>query len=87
MEFDLVKFTLSPTVEEFDRCRKKDLIMIAEFFYISVSKEAKKQDLKDELYRKLVQVCILPVDSNVGGEVASEESTFIVKEVIRVLIL
>lgn len=74
MEFDLVKFTLSPTVEEFDRCRKKDLIVIAEFFNIPVSKEAKKQCIKDELYRKLVQAGILPADSNVGGEAASEES-------------
>lgn len=74
MEFDLVKFTLSPTVEEFDRCRKKDLIVIAEFFNIPVSKEAKKQCIKDELYRKLVQAGILPADSKVGGETASEES-------------
>ncbi len=43
------------------------------FFYISVSKEAKKQDLKDELYRKIVQAGILPVDSNMGGEVVSEK--------------
>lgn len=73
MDFDLVKFTLSPTVEEFDRCRKGDLILIAEFFNIPVSKEAKKQCLKDELYRRLVQAGILPADSNVGGEVVSGE--------------
>lgn len=47
--------------------------MITEFFYISVSKEAKKQDLKDELYRKIVQAGILPVDSNMGGVVVSEK--------------
>lgn len=32
MEFDLIKFTLSPTTEVFERCRKADLILIANFF-------------------------------------------------------
>ncbi len=39
MEFDLIKFTLSPTLEEFDRCRKKEGIIIAEFYNITVPKE------------------------------------------------
>ncbi len=40
MEFDLVKFTLSPTLEEFDKCRKKDLISIEGFFNVFVPQEA-----------------------------------------------
>ncbi len=52
MEFDLIKFTLSPTLEEFDRCRKKDLILIAEFYNVTVPKEQKKQVIKDQLYGK-----------------------------------
>lgn len=60
MEFDLVTFSLSPMLEEFDKCRKKDLISIAEFFIVLVSKEAKKQVIKYELYEKLAEVGILP---------------------------
>ncbi len=63
MEFDLVMFTLSPTLEEFDKCRKKDLISIAEFFNVLVPKEAKKQVIKDKLYKKLVEVGILPLNA------------------------
>ncbi len=31
MEFDLISFTLTPTIEVFNRCRKRDLLMIADF--------------------------------------------------------
>ncbi len=60
MEFDLVTFSLSPMLEEFDKCRKNDLISIVEFFIVLVSKEAKKQVIKYELYEKLAEVGILP---------------------------
>ncbi len=42
MEFDLIKFTLLPRLEEFDRCRKNDLILIAEFYNVTVPKEQNK---------------------------------------------
>ncbi len=42
MEFDLVMFTLSLTLEECDKCRKKDLISTAELLNVFVPKEAKK---------------------------------------------
>lgn len=67
MEFDLIKFTLSPTLEEFDRCRKKDLIVIAEFFNVLISKEQRKHLIKDELYGKLVEMGILPERMVAGG--------------------
>lgn len=60
MDFDLTKFTLSPTLKEFERCRKRDLIQIAEFYKVTVLKEAKKQVIKDELYGRLVENGILP---------------------------
>ncbi len=81
MEFDLIKFTLSPTLEEFDRCRKKDLILIAEFYNVTVPKEQKKQVIKDQLYGKLVEASVLPGDSEAEGpeseideEAASDET-------------
>lgn len=60
MEFDLLAFTLSPTTEVFHKCRKKDLILIAEFFNIEVAKEEKKQVIKDSLFEQLVRDGILP---------------------------
>lgn len=60
MDFDLTKFTLSPTLKEFERCRKRDLIQIAEFYKVTVLKDAKKQVIKDELYGRLVENGILP---------------------------
>lgn len=70
MEFDLISFTLAPTIEVFNRCRKKDLLLIADFFRIDISKEASKQVIKDELFDKLVNDRILPQksDDNEGGE-------------------
>lgn len=66
MEFDLTLFTLSPTTEEFNKCRKADLLQIADFFEIVVPREAQKQVVKKELYGKLVEAGILPEESVEG---------------------
>lgn len=60
MEFDLTAFMLSPSTEEFERCRKDDLIKIADFFKISVSRHATKKELKTVLPQKLEEEQILP---------------------------
>lgn len=73
MDFDLVKFTLSPTLREFERCRKVDLIQIADFFNITVSKEGRKQVVKEELYARLVETGILPERSIAGGPEAETD--------------
>ncbi len=36
MDFDLISFTLCPTVEVFNKCRKDDLLQVADFFSIPV---------------------------------------------------
>lgn len=59
MEFDLVSFTLYPSWEVYNRCRKKDLIEIADFFHINIPKEASKQVIKEELFGELVKVGVL----------------------------
>lgn len=64
MEFDLLAFTLSPTTEVFHKCRKKDLILIAEFYNIEVPKD-RKHVIKDVLFEQLVHNGILP---DVEGE-------------------
>ncbi len=60
MEFDLTSFTLYPTTEKFNKCRKADLLQIADFFNILVPKEGSKQVVKEKLYSELVETGILP---------------------------
>ncbi len=54
MEFDLVMFTLSLTLEECDKCRKKDLISTAELFNVFCAQRSKEAGDKrrNKLYRK-----------------------------------
>lgn len=81
MEFDLMSFTLYPTTVEFNKCRKADLLQIADFFNILVPREGSKQVVKEKLYRKLVETGILPDESVEGlagesAEIAGDEDTF-----------
>ncbi len=76
MEFNLTAFTLAPTVEVFNRCRKKDLVLIAEFF--EIQRDTTKQVLKEDLYEKLIAAGILPRQSGddelqTGAAVDAEE--------------
>lgn len=50
IEFDLTAFTLVPMVEVINTCRKKDLVLIADFFDIKIIKDSTKQVLKENLY-------------------------------------
>lgn len=63
MEFDFISFTLSPSLEVFENCRKKDLLLIAEFFNIIVLREETKRVIKDILFKKLVEEGILSMSS------------------------
>ncbi len=36
MEFDFTAFTLCPTIKGFNRCKKKYLILVTEFFHIDI---------------------------------------------------
>lgn len=83
MEFDLTSFTLSSTTEEFNKCRKADLLQIADFFNISVPREGPKRVVQEKLYNKLVEAGILPVESverlprkSVETEVGEETFSF-----------
>ncbi len=60
MEFDLIAFTLHPTTEVFERCRKVDLLLIADFFDISVPRETSKRTTKQVLRDRFVETGILP---------------------------
>lgn len=45
MEFDFTGFTLFPTIEAFNRCKKNNLVLIAEFFDVSVKKKGHKASI------------------------------------------
>ncbi|KAI2644687.1 Transposon Tf2-9 polyprotein [Labeo rohita] len=72
MEFDFTAFTLCPTTEAFNRCKKKDLILIADFFDVDIPKDVTKQVLKNNLFKKLVDAGILPKEAEDGVGVQSE---------------
>lgn len=63
MEFDLTAFTLAPTLEVHNKCRKQDLLVMADFFSITVPRETAKRVITDKLYTELVTAGILPIGS------------------------
>lgn len=69
MEFDLISFTLYPSWEVYNRCRKKDLIQIADFYNIIIPKESSKQVIKEELFGELVKIGVLvpPDEESIVG--------------------
>lgn len=60
MEFKLEDFTISPTEDKLNRCKKDDLTLIADFFDVLVPLDVKKQELKELLCAKLCEgVCLV----------------------------
>ncbi len=55
---------------EFNCCRKKDLLLIADFYNMTVSSGARKQAIKEELYSKLVEAGIFPEQTLEQGDEA-----------------
>ncbi|XP_073727443.1 uncharacterized protein [Misgurnus anguillicaudatus] len=72
-KFELDRFAIEPTQEQFDACRKDDLLLIANFFDIAVPRGALKRDVKKVLYTELVKQKILPGESAVSGDEADLE--------------
>ncbi|KAI2645228.1 Retrovirus-related Pol polyprotein [Labeo rohita] len=66
-KFELEKFTIAPTHEQFEKCRKDDLLLIADFFDIVVPCTALKREIKEVLHRELVKQRILPEAGVVSG--------------------
>ncbi|XP_076851553.1 uncharacterized protein LOC143502752 [Brachyhypopomus gauderio] len=59
-DFDLTQFTVYPTLEQFDDCRKVDLLLVADFFSVDVPRLAPKREIKRILEAQLVKDGILP---------------------------
>ncbi len=54
-KFELDKFAIAPTAEQFERCRKDDLLVIADFYNIAVPRCAIKREIKETLHKELVK--------------------------------
>ena len=62
--FDIEGFLCDPSVEQIDRCKKKDLYAIAAHFEFSVSPSLLKAELKEVVVRMLVQNKVLDTGSS-----------------------
>lgn len=70
MAFDLIKFTLCPSLEDFDRCRKDELLLIGDFFDVALPRTASEKVVKAALYEALVDQQILPERGALPGVAA-----------------
>lgn len=67
------KFTIAPTHEQFDKCRKDDFLLIADFFDIVVPCHAFKKEIKEMLRTELVKQRILPEEGLTSGVASNLE--------------
>ncbi len=65
-KFELEIFATQPSVGQLDICRKDDLYLIADFHQIKVPRGAVKQEIKEVIYKHLVEHGILPEESEAG---------------------
>ncbi len=75
--FDLEAFISAPTLEQFDKCRKDDLISIAAHYQIPVLKQQLKREIKNIVLQKLVELGVLAVpevteDGSLASDIHSE---------------
>lgn len=68
MEFQLDEFTINPSVEKLDRCRKADLLLIANFYDIRVPYNGRKEEWKQVLIEELVVRGVLSPMPGAKGE-------------------
>ncbi len=66
MEFSIQDFKQSPTVEALNTCRKSDLILVADYYDIAISKADTKQAIRDVVQENLVAVGVLTIEPSRG---------------------
>ena len=69
MEFSLDGFVASPSWEGLDKCKKADLLIVANCYDVQVSYSARKAELKRILCEELVERGVLP---KLSGDTAAE---------------
>jgi len=81
-DFDLNSFVSAPTVEQLGKCRKDDLLRVAEHYQIRISRQQLKRDIKNILVQELRKLEVLtPADkseeilSSGAGPLGEEEAS------------
>lgn len=85
MEFKLEDFVRAPTVELVHKCTVEQLLSVAEHFKITVTKQAKKAVIKNEILQGLVQegvfpASVLPKEQRLSSSGAAPEDAVRLKE-------
>ena len=75
MEFSLDDFVVSPTWAKVEKCRKADLLIVANFYNVQVPYSAKKAELRQLLCAKLVEQGALPNPAADAAEAAAGDET------------
>ncbi|MGL5884540.1 MAG: hypothetical protein ACRCY2_00695, partial [Bombilactobacillus sp.] len=78
MEFSIEAFKQCPTVEALRSCRKSDLILVADYYDIAISKVAAKQAIRDVVQENLVSAGVLKIEpelQDVGAEASVQIPT------------
>ncbi len=65
-KFELEKFAIQPIAGQLDICRKDDLFSIANLYQITVPRGVVKREIKDVIYKHLVEDGVLPEVSEAG---------------------
>ncbi|KAL0153990.1 hypothetical protein M9458_050705, partial [Cirrhinus mrigala] len=73
-KFELDKFVVAPTEEQFEQCRKDDLMLIADFYNIELPRSALKREIKEILHTELVKQKVLPGTSVITGVATTASS-------------
>ncbi len=73
-KFELDKFAITPTEEQFEKCRKDDLLLIADFYDIVIPRSALKREIKEALHTELVKQKVLPGATVVKGVATTASS-------------
>lgn len=73
--FDLQTFINNPGIEQIKKCRKDDLIAIANYFQIPISKQSLKRDIKSIVVSQLLELKILATPGADGGAGVGPGST------------
>ncbi len=66
-KFELEKCTIVSTEEQFEKCRKDDLLLIADLFYVDVPRNVLKRGIKEALHKELVKQRIFSGETEVTG--------------------
>lgn len=74
MEFDLETMARNPTLQQLHKCRKVDLMLIANVFTTGVALNLKKEELLQFLVVKLVKEVRLPLQRRLKKAICKSET-------------